>query len=83
MCDYSLQNVKSRPAKVGDKLTTHHFNTGTDRVRCTGRCQHGGLRSSGNGACLCNRDKVQATTRVVWLEGEYDHPYDGDLSASQ
>jgi hypothetical protein len=29
MCDYSLQHVKSRPAKVGDKLTTHQFNTGT------------------------------------------------------
>jgi hypothetical protein len=29
MCDYSLQHVKSRPAKVGDKLTTHNFNTGT------------------------------------------------------
>ena len=29
MCDYSLQNVKSRPAKVGDKLTTHNFYTGT------------------------------------------------------
>jgi hypothetical protein len=29
MCDYSLQNVKSRPAKVGDKLSTHQFNTGT------------------------------------------------------
>ena len=29
MCDYSLHYVKSRPAKVGDKLTTHHFNTGT------------------------------------------------------
>src|SRR5580704_17764266 len=29
MCDYSLQHVKSRPAKVGDKVTTHHFNTGT------------------------------------------------------
>jgi len=29
MCDYSLHNVKSRPAKIGDKLTTHHFNTGT------------------------------------------------------
>jgi hypothetical protein len=29
MCDYGLHNVKSRPAKVGDKLTTHHFNTGT------------------------------------------------------
>ena len=29
MCDYSLQTVRSRPARVGDKLTTHHFNTGT------------------------------------------------------
>ncbi len=29
MCDYSLQNVKSRPAKVGDKLTTRLFGTGT------------------------------------------------------
>ncbi len=29
MCDYSLHNVQSRPAKVGDKLTTHKFNTGT------------------------------------------------------
>jgi hypothetical protein len=28
-CDYSLHHVKSRPAKVGDKLTTHNFNTGT------------------------------------------------------
>ncbi len=29
MCDYSLQNVKSRPAKIGDKLTTRNFGTGT------------------------------------------------------
>ncbi len=29
MCDYSLHNVKSRPAKVGDKLTTRYFGTGT------------------------------------------------------
>jgi hypothetical protein len=29
MCDYSLHTVKSRPAKVGDKLTTHNFYTGT------------------------------------------------------
>jgi hypothetical protein len=29
MCDYSLHSVKSRPAKVGDKLTTHDFGTGT------------------------------------------------------
>ena len=29
MCDYSLESVRSRPAKVGDKLTTHEFGTGT------------------------------------------------------
>ena len=29
MCDYSLQTVRSRPAKVGDKLTTRDFGTGT------------------------------------------------------
>jgi hypothetical protein len=29
MCDYSLHSVKSRPAKVGDKLTIRDFGTGT------------------------------------------------------
>ena len=29
MCDYSLHLVKSRPAKVGDKLTTRVFNFST------------------------------------------------------
>jgi hypothetical protein len=29
MCDYSLYHVKSRLAKVGDKLTTRNFGTGT------------------------------------------------------
>jgi hypothetical protein len=29
MCDYSLHSVRSRSAKVGDKLTTHDFGTGT------------------------------------------------------
>ena len=29
MFDYSLQNIRSRPAKVGDKLITRNFGTGT------------------------------------------------------
>jgi hypothetical protein len=29
MCDYSVINVRSRPAKVADKLTTRDFGTGT------------------------------------------------------
>jgi hypothetical protein len=29
MCDYSLENVKTRPAEVGDTLTTRQFRSGT------------------------------------------------------
>ena len=29
MCDYSLHNVLTRPARVGDRLTTRDFGTGT------------------------------------------------------
>ena len=30
MCDFSLQAIASRPAKVGDKLVTTDFGTGTN-----------------------------------------------------
>ena len=29
MCDYSLHTIRSRPAKIGDKLVTKDFGTGT------------------------------------------------------
>src|SRR4029077_17786932 len=29
MCDYSLHSIKSRPAKIGDKLTARDFGTST------------------------------------------------------
>jgi hypothetical protein len=29
MCDFSLHSVRSRSAKVGDRLVTHDFGTGT------------------------------------------------------
>ena len=29
MCDYSLHSVRTRPAKVGEKLVTHNFGTRT------------------------------------------------------
>ena len=34
MCDFSLQNVRSRPAKVGDLLVTRDFGTGTRGFAC-------------------------------------------------
>ena len=36
MCDFSLHHVKSRPAKVGDKLTTRDFGTGTRGFSASG-----------------------------------------------
>ena len=48
MCDYSLQNVRSRPAKVGDKLTTRHFGTVTRGFAAAEDDWSGGLRSPGN-----------------------------------
>ena len=29
MCDFSLQSTRSRPATIGEKLTTRNFGTGT------------------------------------------------------
>jgi len=29
MCDYSLHSVRTRPAKVGEKLVAYNFGTGT------------------------------------------------------
>ena len=34
MCDYSLHDVKSRPAKVGDKLVSTHFPNSITRGFC-------------------------------------------------
>ena len=38
MCDYSLQSVLSRPAKVGDKLATRNFGTGTRGFAAADNC---------------------------------------------
>ena len=46
MCDFSLEAVRSRPAKVGDKLTTHTFNWGNKGFLCTRRSRHGRLPPS-------------------------------------
>ena len=48
MCDYSLHSVKSRSAKIGDKLTTRDFGTGTRGFRGIGKPERRGMRSTGN-----------------------------------
>ena len=77
MCDYSLHHVKSRPAKVGDKLTTHNFNTGT--------CGFAGLRiPQWRSAFFPERNspfprRSYAHLRTFSLEDESNKFQDGDL----
>jgi hypothetical protein len=63
MCDFSLHHVKSRPAKVGDKLTTRDFRTGTrgfaasDDVS-TAVCLLPGTELSFAGEVACSRGSL-------------------------
>jgi hypothetical protein len=55
MCDYSLKNVSSRPAKVGDKLVTRDFGFGT----------HGFASPEALGVAVC----VLPGTEMAFPEG--------------
>ena len=56
MCDFSLHAVRSRPAKVGDKLTTRMFNLGT-----TGFCAP---EDAGMAVCLLPGTEVSFAGEV-------------------
>ena len=55
MCDYSLHNVKSRPARVGDKLTTRTFGTGTRGFSAAEDASVAVCLLPGDGVVLCGR----------------------------
>ena len=82
MCDYSLQNVKSRPAKVGEKLRTHHFNTCTVGFAAPEDIETAVCVLPGTELAFARIGKVQRT-RVVCVEAESGQSHDGHLSASQ
>ena len=71
MCDYSLHNVKSRPAKIGDKLTTHFFKSGT-----RGFCAP---EDAGVAVCvlpgteLSFADEVRRERMWPWSKGAINH----------
>ena len=48
MCDFSLHAVRSRPAKVGDKLTTRMFSLGTTGFCAPEDRRNGRLSASGH-----------------------------------
>jgi hypothetical protein len=66
MCDYSLHNVKSRPAKVGDKLTTSSFSTCTIGFAAS--------EDADMAVCLLPGTELAFATKVIryprWLFGK-------------
>src|SRR6202158_232086 len=82
MCDYSLHNVKSRPAKVGDKLTTHCFNTGTIGFAAPEDANTAVCVLPGKELAFATAIRLHAM-RVVWLEDESGQSHDRHLSADQ
>ncbi len=63
MCDYSLHSIKSRPAKIGDKLSTRDFGTGTrgfaaSEDRSVAVCVLPGTELSFTSAVKCLRTRL-------------------------
>ena len=63
MCDFSLHNVKSRPAKVGDKLTTHNFSTGT--------CGFAAPEDSTTAVCILPGTELAFSAEVIYASRVY------------
>ena len=73
MCDYSLHSVKSRPAKVGDKLTTHDFGTGTRGFAATEDVNVAVCVLPGTELSFADEIKCLPTSLIAWRDKVIDH----------
>ena len=67
MCDYSLQSMMSRPAKVGDKLTTRNFGTGTRGFAAPENSTIAVCVLPGTELAFSDEVKVPAVGFVAWM----------------
>ncbi len=82
MCDYSLQNVRSRPAQVGDRLTTRDFGTGTRGFAAAEDADMAVCVLPGTELSFAGESRLQADGTIS-LAQSHDRPQDGDLPANQ
>jgi hypothetical protein len=73
MCDYSLYSVKSRPAKVGDKLTTHDFGTGTRGFAASEDVNVAVCVLPGTELSFADEIKCLPTGLIAWRDKVIDH----------
>jgi hypothetical protein len=87
MCDYSLQTVRSRPARVGEKLRTQYFNTGTRGFAAPEDCNTAvcvlpgtelafatPIRCSVRGGLFGRMSKVLQHTTAIFRQVNKDNP---------
>ena len=72
MCDYSLHNVKTRPAKVSDKLSTRNFGTGTRGFSASE--DHSVAVCVLPGTELSFADEIKITRRNPWPDVHFEIP---------
>ena len=80
MCDYSLQHVRTRPAKVGDKLTTRQF--GSTRGFCAPEDKNVAVRLL-PGTELSFREEVRRLRLWPWSSRRRDQTPDCHLPSDQ
>jgi len=73
MCDYSLQNVVSRPAKVGDRLTTRNFGTGTRGFAASEDARVAVCILPGTELAFANPVECRPAGLLGWLRKRLDH----------
>jgi hypothetical protein len=73
MCDYSLHSVKSRPAKVGDKLTTRDFGTGTRGFAASEDVNVAVCVLPGTELSFADEIKCLPTGLIAWRDKVIDH----------
>src|SRR4030095_11953590 len=73
MCDYSLQTVKSRPAKVGDKLTTRDFGTCTRGFAAAEDARVAGCVLSGTALAFSTPVIVSSPRFIGWKVEKLGH----------
>jgi hypothetical protein len=73
MCDYSLHNVKSRPAKVGDKLTTRYFGAGTRGFAASEDASIAVCVLPGTELCFAEKITCIPTGLLAWRQKVVNH----------
>ena len=73
MCDYSLHNVASRPAKVGDRLTTRDFGTGTHGFAASEDARIAVCVLPGTELAFANSIECRPTGLLGWIRNTRDY----------